>query len=169
VLPDIMTVAKGITNAAVPMGAVFVRRGIYDQVVNSVTSGIEFFHGYTYSGHPLACAAAMATLDVYEHEGLFDRAASLAPVWEEAVHSLRGLPHVIDVRQIGLVAGIELETRAGAVGARAMDVMVDCFFNRDVLVRVTADTIALSPPLVIDESEIARLIDRLGDAIREVA
>jgi beta-alanine--pyruvate transaminase len=169
VMPDLMTVAKGITNAAVPMGAVFVRHGIYDAVVSSVTSGIEFFHGYTYSGHPLACAAAMATLDVYENEGLFERAASLAPVWEEAVHSLRGLPHVIDVRQIGLVAGIELEARPGAVGARAMDCMVDCFFNRDLLVRTTGDTIALSPPLIIDESEIERLIERLGDAIRDVA
>ena len=167
VIPDMMTVAKGLTNAAVPMGAVFVRHGIYDTVVNSTPAGIELFHGYTYSGHPLAAAAGLATLELYQTEGLFERAASLAPRWEQALHSLRGLPHVIDIRNLGLVGGIELEPRAGAPGARAFDVFVDCF-NRGALIRVTGDIIALSPPLIIDERQIDELVDTLGSAIKAV-
>ncbi|MEO7964120.1 MAG: aspartate aminotransferase family protein, partial [Gemmatimonadaceae bacterium] len=156
VTPDLMTVAKGITNASVPMGAVFARNGIYESVVDATETGIEFFHGYTYSGHPLACHAALATLDIYEQEGLFERAASLAPYWEDAVHSLRGAPYVIDIRNIGLVAGIELESRPGKVGTRAMDCHVDCFRN-GVLIRTTADTIAMSPPLIIERSQVDEL------------
>lgn len=165
VLPDLMTVAKGLTNAAVPMGAVFVRHGIYDTVVNAAPSGIELFHGYTYSGHPLAAAAGLATLELYETEGLFERAASLAPYWEEALHSLRGLPHVIDIRNLGLVGGIELEPRAGAPGTRAFDVFVDCF-NRGALIRVTGDIIALSPPLIIEQRQIDELVGTLTTAIK---
>ena len=165
VIPDLMTVAKGLTNASVPMGAVFVRHCIYDTVVSSTPQGIEFFHGYTYSGHPLAAAAGLATLDLYRSEGLFERAASLAARWEDAVHSLRGLPHVIDVRNLGLVGGIELEPRDGRPGTRGFDVFVDCF-NRGALVRVTGDIIALSPPLIIQERQIDDLIGVLGDAIR---
>src|SRR5687767_15486510 len=131
------------------MGAVGVRREIYETVVNATQGGIEFFHGYTYSGHPLACAAALATLKVYKDEGLFERAASLAPYWEDAVHSLRGRPHVIDLRTVGLVAGIELEPRAGKPGARAFDAFIDCF-NDGLLIRVTGDVIALSPPLIVE-------------------
>ena len=168
VTPDVMTVAKGLTNAAVPMGAVFVRRGIYDTVVNSTPSGIELFHGYTYSGHPLAAAAGLATLELYQHEGLFERAASLAPYWADALHSLRGLPNVIDIRNLGLVGGIELEARAGVPGARAFDVFVDCF-NRGALIRVTGDIIALSPPLIIEPRQIDSLIETLGHAIRAAA
>ena len=168
VTPDVMTVAKGLTNAAVPMGAVFVRRGIYDTVVNSTPSGIELFHGYTYSGHPLAAAAGLATLELYQHEGLFERAASLAPYWADALHSLRGLRNVIDIRNLGLVGGIELEPRAGAPGARAFDVFVDCF-NRGALIRVTGDIIALSPPLIIEPRQIDSLIETLGHAIRAAA
>src|SRR6185295_2393388 len=122
VVPDIMTVAKGLTNASVPMGAVFVRGEIYETFMHVQQPGIELFHGYTYSGHPLACAAALATLEIYERESLFERAASLAPYWQEAAHSLKGLPHVVDVRNLGLVAGIELASREGAVGARAFEV-----------------------------------------------
>ena len=165
VLPDLMTVAKGLTNASVPMGAVFVRHGIYDTVVNSAPSGIELFHGYTYSGHPLAAAAGLATLELYQTEGLFDRAASLAPYWEDALHSLRGFPNVIDIRNLGLVGGIELEPRAGAPGTRGFDVFVDCF-NRGALIRVTGDIIALSPPLIIEERQIDELIGTLGAAIK---
>jgi beta-alanine--pyruvate transaminase len=165
VVPDLMTVAKGLTNASVPMGAVFVRRGIYDTVVDSAPPGIELFHGYTYSGHPLAAAAGLATLDLYQNEGLFDRAASLAPYWEQALHSLRGLPHVIDIRNLGLVGGIELESRAGAPGTRAFDVFVDCF-NRGALIRVTGDTVALSPPLIIDERQIDELVGTVAAAIK---
>ena len=168
VVPDLMTVAKGITNGNVPMGAVFVRHGIYDTVVNASPAGIEFFHGYTYSGHPLACAAGLATLDVYAEEGLFQRAAAMAPYWQEAIHSLRGKPHVIDIRNIGLVAGIELESRAGAVGARAMDCHIDCFQN-GLLIRTTADIIALSPPLIIEKSHVDELIDKLGKALDRLA
>ena len=165
VVPDLMTVAKGLTNASVPMGAVFVRHGIYDTVVNSAPSGIELFHGYTYSGHPLAAAAGLATLELYQTEGLFDRAASLAPYWEDALHSLRGFPNVIDIRNLGLVGGIELEPRAGAPGTRGFDVFVDCF-NRGALIRVTGDIIALSPPLIIEERQIDELIGSVGAAIK---
>ena len=167
VQPDIMTVAKGLTNGAVPMGAVIVRRGIHDAIVDNAGPGIELFHGYTYSGHPLACAAGIATLDVYEREGLFERAASLAPYWEDAVHSLRGRPHVIDLRTVGLVAGIELEPRAGKPGARAFDAFIACF-NDGLLIRVTGDVIALSPPLIVEQWHIDRMVDMLGRALQRL-
>ncbi|HKO16858.1 MAG TPA: aspartate aminotransferase family protein, partial [Gemmatimonadaceae bacterium] len=162
ITPDMMTVAKGITNGAVPMGAVFVKREIYDTIVDAAAQGIELFHGYTYSGHPLACAAALATLGVYRDEGLFARAHSLAPYWEDAVHSLRGAPHVIDVRNIGLVAGIELESRPGRPGARAMEVLQRCF-EAGVLVRITGDIIALSPPLIVEQPQIDEIVGTLRD------
>ncbi len=165
VVPDMITCAKGITNGAVPMGAVAVRRGIYDTVVDTAPGGIELFHGYTYSGHPLATAAGLATLDVYRTEGLFDRAKDLAPAWEAAVHSLRGLPHVVDLRTIGLMAAIELEPRAGAVGARGFDVFLDCF-QRGALVRATGDVVALSPPLIISQQQIEQLVAILAQALR---
>ena len=168
VVPDLMTVAKGLTNAAVPMGAVFVRHGIYDTVLNSTPAGIELFHGYTYSGHPLAAAAGLATLELYQSEGLFERAASLAPYWADALHSLRGLPNVIDIRNLGLVGGIELESRAGAPGSRGFDIFVDCF-KRGVLIRVTGDIIALSPPLIIERAQIDTLIETVASAIRAAA
>jgi beta-alanine--pyruvate transaminase len=163
-----MTIAKGLTNGAVPMGAVCARRGVHDAVVEGAAPGIEFFHGYTYSGHPLACAAGLATLDLYERDGLFARAASLAGHWEDAVHALRGLPHVVDLRTIGLVAGIELAPRDGAAGARGLDVFVRCF-ERGLLVRVTGDIVALSPPLIVERAHIDRMVDLLADVLREVA
>jgi beta-alanine--pyruvate transaminase len=169
VQPDVITVAKGITNGAVPMGAVCVRRGIYESVVNAVEGGIEFFHGYTYSGHPLAAAAGLATLDVYRDEGLFERAAELAPYWEEAVHSLRGAPNVVDIRNLGLVGAIELTPRDGKPGARGLDVMIDCFTNENLLIRVTGDIIAMSPPLIIEREQIDQTIERLGKVLRRVA
>ena len=164
VTPDMMTMAKGLTNGAVPMGAVAVSRSIHDAVVDSASAGIELFHGYTYSGHPLACAAGIATLDLYQSEALFERAASLAPYWEDAVHSLRGAPGVIDVRNMGLAAGIELESRSGAVGARAAEVFLKCF-ERGVLVRVTGDTIALSPPLIVERGHIDEIVGTLAETI----
>jgi beta-alanine--pyruvate transaminase len=166
--PDIMTVAKGITNASVPMGAVFVRRGIYDTVVGATEQGIELFHGYTYSGHPLACAAALATLGVYRDEGLFERAASLAPYWEEAVHSLRGLPHVADVRNLGLVAGIELASRQGKPGTRAFEVFTRCFYDENVLIRTTGDIIALSPPLIVEKEQIDEIVGAVEKNLKVV-
>lgn len=167
VVPDMMTLAKGITNAAVPMGAVCVRGPIYDAVVNGAPAGIELFHGYTYSGHPLAAAAGLATLDLYRTEGLFERAASLESYWADAVHSLRGLPHVIDIRNIGIVAGVELEVRAGAPGARGFETFLKCF-EAGVMVRCTADTIALSPPLIVERSQIDQIFETLAEALKKV-
>jgi beta-alanine--pyruvate transaminase len=167
VTPDLMSMAKGITNAAVPMGAVAADARVYQAVLDGAPAGIELFHGYTYSGHPLACAAGLATLDVYQEEGLFDRAASLAPYWADAVHSLKGAPHVIDVRNLGLVGAVELEPREGAPGARAGEVFRRCFDN-GLLARYTGDTIALSPPLIIDKSQIDETVTKLGEAIAKV-
>ena len=161
VTPDMMVLAKGITNGAVPLGATCVRDEIYETVVNATERGIEFFHGYTYSGHPLAAAAGLATLDLYASEGLFARAASLAPTWEEALHSLRGAPHVIDIRNLGLVGGIELEAREGAPGARGFEAFVAAFEEEDLMIRVTADILALSPPLIISETQIEDLVARV--------
>jgi len=167
VTPDMMTLAKGLTNAAVPMGAVCLRREIYDAVINASASGIEFFHGYTYSGHPLAAAAGLATLEIYRSERLFERAASLESYWADAVHSLRGRRNVIDCRNIGIVAGIELEARPGAVGARGFETFVKCF-ELGVMVRSTADTIALSPPLIVEKPQIDRMFETVADALERV-
>jgi beta-alanine--pyruvate transaminase len=168
VTPDMITLAKGISNAAVPLGAVIVKRELHDAVIGASASGIELFHGYTYSGHPLACAASIATLDVYEQEGLFARAAELAPYWEEAAHALRDAPNVIDVRNIGLVAGIELAAREGAPGTRGFDAFVRCF-EAGVLVRVTGDIIALSPPLIIEKSQIDEIFGTLREVLGPVS
>jgi beta-alanine--pyruvate transaminase len=168
VTPDMMTVAKALTNAAIPMGATIVRQEIHDALMQGPEHMIELFHGYTYSGHPVACAAGLATLDIYAKEGLFERAAAMAGPWEEAVHSLKGLPHVINIRNLGLVAGVELEPRADGVGRRGYDVFVDCFRN-GLQLRVTGDTLAMSPPLVIKQDEIALAVERLGGAIRRAA
>jgi beta-alanine--pyruvate transaminase len=168
VTPDLMTTAKGLTNGAIPMGAVFSHRRIYDAFMQGPENVIELFHGYTYSAHPAACAAALATLDIYAKEGLLTRAATLSPQWEEAVHSLRGVPNVIDVRNYGLIAGIELEPRAGKPGARAFEVFLKCF-ERGVMVRQTGDVIALSPPLIIEPKQIAQIIETLTGVIRETS
>ncbi len=167
VVPDMMTVAKGITNGVVPMGATFVQRGIHDALMHGPEHLVELLHGYTYSGHPTACAAGLATLEIYAREGLFERAASLAPAFQEAVHSLRGGPHVIDVRNLGLVAGIELEPRPGEPGKRGYDVFLDCF-ERGVLVRQTGDILALSPPLIVEESQIQRVVESIANALHQV-
>ena len=163
VTPDMITCAKALTNAAVPMGAVIVKRELYDAFMTGPDNAIEFYHGYTYSGHPLAAAAAVATLDLFKQEGLFERAAQLAPYLEQCAHSLRGLPHVIDVRNIGLVAGIELEPISGKPTARAFEAFVRAY-QKGVLIRTTGDTIALSPSLIIEKNQI----DQLFDTVREV-
>jgi len=167
VVPDIVATAKGITNGTVPMGAVFVKEGIYDAFMNAPENAIELFHGYTYSGHPLACAAALATLDIYEEERLFERADKLADYWENAVHSLKGVRHVIDVRNLGLVAGIELESIAGKPGKRAFDCFLQCF-EKGLLVRTTGDIIALSPPLIIEQEHIDRILEILTAVLQEL-
>ncbi len=168
VVPDIMTMAKGLTNAAVPMGAVAVRNGIYDAIVHGAPEGIELFHGYTYSGHPLASAAAIASMDLHRAEDLPGRALALEPYWQRAVHSLRGLPNVIDIRDSGLIAGIELAPRPGKPTNRAVSVFGRCF-DAGLLVRTTGDIVALSPPLVIEEAHVDRIVETLSDAIRAEA
>ncbi|HXV08743.1 MAG TPA: aspartate aminotransferase family protein [Burkholderiales bacterium] len=162
VTPDLITCAKALTNAAVPMGAVIVKKELYEAFMSG-PEGIEFYHGYTYSGHPLAAAAAIATLDLFKAEGLFQRAAELAPYWEQCVHALRGLPHVIDIRNIGLVAGIELEPIPGKPTARAFEAFARAY-QKGVLIRTTGDTIALSPPLIIEKGQI----DQILDTVREI-
>ena len=168
VIPDLMTVAKGLTNGSVPMGAVFARQFIHDVFMTGPEHAIEFFHGYTYSAHPLACAAALGTLDTYAEEGLLTRAEKMAPTFESALHSLSGLPNVIDVRNIGLVGGIELAPIAGEPGRRAFSVFLDCW-EKGVLVRTTGDTVALSPPLIIEGQHIDQLVGTLADAIKRAA
>jgi beta-alanine--pyruvate transaminase len=170
VVPDMITCAKGLTNAAVPMGAVIVRQEIHDAFMAAAPENtIEFFHGYTYSGHPLAAAAAVATMDVYKSEGLFDRAANMAPYFEQAAHNLKGLPNVKDVRNLGMVCGIELEGIPGKPGARAFDVFQKCFWEKNVLIRTTGDIIALSPPLIIEKSQIDQLFGSIADILRSQA
>ncbi len=163
VTPDMITLAKGITNAAVPMGAIACNRDIYDTVTGAMAdaAGIELFHGYTYSAHPLACAAALATIDLYRDEALFERARGLEGKWQAAVHSLASRRNVIDVRNFGLVAGIEVAPRDGAPGARAMAAF-RALFDTGFLVRVTGDIIALSPPLIILEEQIDTLVSHIG-------
>ena len=166
VKPDILCMAKGITNAAVPMGAVAVSTRIYDTMMQTSDTPIELFHGYTYSGHPLACAAGIATLDVYAEEGLFQRADDMAGYWQEAVHSLRDARHVIDIRNLGLIGGIELEPRPGAATARALEAFNTCF-EKGLLIRVTGDIIALSPPLILGKTHIDQMVDTLRAALQE--
>ncbi|GHA64620.1 aspartate aminotransferase family protein [Formosimonas limnophila] len=169
VIPDVMTLAKGLNNAAVPMGAVVCRDEIYETVVNAAPeSAIEFFHGYTYTGHPLAAAAACATLDVYRDEKLFERAASLSQHFENEIHKLRSAPHVKDIRNLGLVGGVELSSRDGAVGARAYETFLKCY-EAGVLVRYTGDILAFSPPLIVSEDEITRIFATVGEALKAVA
>ena len=164
VTPDMITLAKGLTNGSVPMGAVLVSDRVYDTFMQG-PEGIELFHGYTYSAHPVACAAGLATLGIYQREGLLTRAKSLAAHWEEAAHALRGAPHVIDVRNYGLILGVELEPIPGKPGTRAFDVFVKCF-ERGVLVRQSGDVVALSPPLIVEPSQIDQMFSTLGAVLR---
>ena len=168
VTPDIMVTAKGLTNGVIPMGAVFVTKEIHDAFMNGPEHVIEFFHGYTYSGNPIASAAALGTLDTYREEGLLTRASELAPYWEEAVHSLKGEPNVIDIRNIGLIGAIELSPIAGEPGKRGFNCIVRGF-EHGAMLRITGDIIALSPPLIITKGQIDELVDHVRDTIRAVA
>ena len=168
VTPDMIVMAKGLSNGSVPMGAVAAKQSIHDAFMNGPEHLIEFFHGYTYSAHPLACAAALGTLATYQEEGLLTRAGDLQAYFAEAVHSLRGEPNVIDIRNIGLVGGIELSPISGSPAKRAFDIFLDCF-ERGVLIRTTGDTLALSPPLIIERGQIDQLVDTIRGAIRRNA
>jgi len=168
VVPDLVTTAKGLTNGAIPMGAVFASRKVHDALMTGPENAIELFHGYTYSGHPVACAAGLATLEIYAEEGLLTRGAELAEHWQNALHSLKDAPNVIDIRNLGLVGAIELSSREGAVGARAYDVFVDCF-QKGLLIRVTGDVIALSPPLIVEKEQIDTIVSMIGDALKRAA
>ena len=168
VVPDLITTAKGITSGVVPMGAVFCSSDIYNAFMTGPENMIELFHGYTYSAHPLACAAALATLDTYEEEGLLTRAADLASYWEDAVHSLKDCPNVIDIRNLGLIGAIELEPIAGAPTKRAFSAFLEAY-EKGLLIRTTGDIIALSPPLMISEDQIGEIVETLRGILKTLA
>jgi beta-alanine--pyruvate transaminase len=169
VVPDMITFAKGITSGTVPMGGVLTRKGIYDAFMRGPEHVVELFHGYTYSAHPLACAAGLATLDLYREEQLFERAKKIEPVWAEAAMGLKGLPGVLDIRCVGLTAGIDLASRPGEVGKRAYDGMVKAFNDESLVIRVTGETIALTPPLIMSERDIEEIFAKVARVIRAVA
>jgi len=169
VTPDLITCAKGLSNGAVPMGAVITADKVHEAFMTGPEGAIELFHGYTYSGHPLACAAALATIDIYAEENLFEKAIELEGYWQDAIHSLKGLPNVIDIRNFGLIGAIELAPREGKIGARAYDIFTTCFHDKDLLIRTTGDVIALSPPLILEKSHIDRIFSTLADTIRATA
>ncbi|HET6619205.1 MAG TPA: aspartate aminotransferase family protein [Dongiaceae bacterium] len=168
VQPDMITCAKGLTNGAVPMGAVFARKHIYDAFMdNAAENTIELFHGYTYSAHPVACAAGLAVLDIYKEEGLFENCRSLSKYWEDAVHSLKGIRNVIDLRNMGLIAGIELEPIPGKPTARAFNAFLKAY-DKGLLIRTTGDIIALSPPLIVEKSHIDQIFSMLADILKNL-
>jgi beta-alanine--pyruvate transaminase len=169
VVPDMITFAKGITSGSVPMGGVIVRKGIYDAFMKGPEHVIELFHGYTYSAHPLACAAGLATLDVYREERLFERARKLEEAWARAAMGLKGLPNVLDIRPVGLMVGIDLASRPDAVGKRGTDALEMGFFENDFAFRAVGDTLALSPPLIVSENQIGEIFDKLARIIKAVA
>jgi len=167
VTPDIMTTAKGVTNGVVPMGAVFVNRQIHDAFMQGPPEAIEFFHGYTYSGHPVACAAGLATLDIYAREGLLTRALELEGVFAEALHGLRDAPHVTDIRNFGLMGAIDLAPRPGKPGGRGYDMLVGAL-GRGALVRASGDTLAFSPPLIVSEAQIGELFETVRTVLASI-
>ena len=161
VTPDILTFAKGVTSGAVPMGGALARKHVYDAFMEGADHAIGLFHGYTYTGHPMAAAAALATLEVYKEEGLFERARSLEPIWADAIHSLKGERHVADIRTVGLAAGIDLEAAQGAPAKRGYNAMEQAFHDYGMMIRISGDTIALSPPLIVSEAQIDEIADKL--------
>ncbi|GGH11662.1 aspartate aminotransferase family protein [Alsobacter metallidurans] len=169
VVPDMITFAKAVNSGTVPMGGVIARKGIYDAFMNGPDNAIELFHGYTYSGHPLAAAAGLATLDLYRDENLFERSKAMEPKWIDAIMTLKGLPNVLDIRAVGMVGAIDLASRPDAVGKRAFEAMDRAFRDHDLMIRITGETIAVTPPLIITEEQIGELVDKLGKVIRAVA
>jgi beta-alanine--pyruvate transaminase len=168
VMPDIITFAKGITSGTVPMGGAIVRAPVFDAFMHGPEHVIELFHGYTYSAHPLACAAGLATLDLYREEKLFERAHALESKFADAAMTLRGLPNVLDIRTVGLVAGIDLASKPDGVGKRAYAAMEKAFHDHGIMIRVTGDTIAVSPPLIVSEDEIGEMFGKIGEVIEAV-
>ena len=168
VTPDMITFAKGITSGAVPMGGVIARDGIYETFMRGPEHVVELFHGYTYSAHPLACAAGLATLDLYRDEKLFERAKMLEPHWADAAMALKGTPGVLDIRTVGLTAGIDLASRPNAFGKRAYEAMERAFHDHGLMVRITGETLALSPPLIVSEAQIGEIFDKLTRVIKAV-
>ncbi len=169
VVPDMITFAKGITSGAVPMGGVLVRKGVYDAFMKGPEHVIELFHGYTYSAHPLACAAGLATLDLYRDEDLFARAKKLEPMWYEAAMGLKGLPNVLDIRPVGLTVGIDLASKPDGAGRRGYQALDAGYFEHDFMFRAVGDTLALSPPLIVSEAQIGEMFDKLAKIIKAVA
>lgn len=169
VTPDMIMFAKGITSGSVPMGGVIARDGIYETFMRGPEHVVELFHGYTYSAHPLACAAGLATLDLYRDERLFERAKALEPKWADAAMGLKGLPGVLDIRTVGLTVGVDLAARPGTPGLRAYAAMERGFHDEGIMMRNTADTIALSPPLIVSEAQIGEIFDKVARVIEAVA
>jgi beta-alanine--pyruvate transaminase len=169
VLPDMITFAKGVTNGAAPMGGVIVRDTIHDAFMNGPEHAIELAHGYTYSAHPLACAAGLATLDIYRDEKLFEHARALEPKWTDAVMSLKSEPNVVDIRTVGLTAGIDLTSRPDQPGKRGFDALNNAFFDNDLMIRIAGDTIALTPPLIVSEAQVGEIVEKVAKVIRAVA
>jgi beta-alanine--pyruvate transaminase len=169
VQPDMITFAKGVTSGAVPMGGVIARESVYDAFMHGPEHVIELFHGYTYSAHPLACAAGLAALDLYRDEGLFERAKRLEPLYADAAMTLKGLPGVLDVRAVGIAAGIDLAPRPGGPGERGYEAMERAFHDEDLVIRITGDTLAIAPPLIVSEAEIGEIFEKVARVIRAVA
>ena len=169
VLPDMITFAKGVTNGAAPMGGVLVRDTIHDAFMNGPEHAIELAHGYTYSAHPLACAAGLATLDIYRDEKLFERARELEPKWNDAIFSLKGGPNVVDIRTVGLTAAIDLAPRPDQPGKRGFDALNSAFFDNDLMLRIAGDTLALTPPLIVSEAQVGEIVEKVAKVIRAVA
>jgi beta-alanine--pyruvate transaminase len=169
VVPDMITFAKGITSGTVPMGGVIARKPIYDAFMRGPDHAVELFHGYTYSAHPLACAAALAALDLYRDERLFERARSLEPLWADAAMGLKGLPNVLDIRCVGLTAGIDLASRPDAVGRRGYEALERCFHDESLVIRISGETLAVTPPLIVSEREIEHIFAKVANVIRAVA
>jgi len=171
VMPDIITSSKGINNGTVPMGATFIRKGIYDAFMHGGEYGIEFMHGYTYSGHPLACASVIATLEVYKGEGMFENAANLEKKWADALHSLKGAPHIVDIRTIGLMGGVELDAGTRDYPhemSRSMETFDKLFFEQNIAMRFTCNTLAMSPPLIVNESQIDEIVTKIRKTLETV-
>jgi beta-alanine--pyruvate transaminase len=169
VTPDLLTFAKGVTNGAAPMGGVIVRDTVHDAFMSGPDHMVEFAHGYTYSAHPIACAAGLATLDIYRDEKLFEHAKALEPKFADAVMTLKGLPNVLDIRTVGLTAGIDLAAIPDAVGKRGYTAMETAFHSNDLMLRIAGDTLALTPPLIVSEDQVGEIIDKVGKVIKAVA